>query len=167
MNPLRHADHRQRGLTLMEILLTIALLAIFGVFVMEFLTTSYLATEKDFSRIKCIGAAENILEMAGGLGISDEVSLDDEASLILTFRKIFSNSFDSPPMINVATWTLLPLDSPAHPDGVGSFLAQIATGPNQVSSFTLYVADANLANRIEVKTAFTRQVVEIDYGLQP
>lgn len=144
----------------MELLLSVALLAIFGVFALEYLSAAWLSSEKDISRIKCLTTSENILEMAGAMGIAEPDSLEE------TYVKIFSNSFDAPPAgFNVATWTLLASDSAVHPDGIGKFLAKIATAADQISSYSLFVGDANLANMIEIQSVYSTQSVTIDFGL--
>lgn len=149
-----------RGFTLMEVILSVGLMAIFGVFTLEFLTSSWLGTEKDLSRIKCITAAENIIEMSAALGIANPGdSLDN------TYRKIFSNDFIAPDAgLNVATWSLISKSSFVHPDQISNFMARIAQDPGSISTYTLYVGDANLANVIEVKTGYATQAVMIDYG---
>lgn len=148
----------------MEILLSVALLAIFAVFIMEFLTNMWLASEKDFSRIKCVVAAENILEMAGGLAIAKgSNSLED------TYKRILSNDFvsPSPPEIDVATWTLIDNRSIIHPDGVGNYMVRIATEANSVGTYSLFAGDVSLANVIEIKSAYSSQSMVIDFGLVP
>jgi prepilin-type N-terminal cleavage/methylation domain-containing protein len=151
--------HRH-GFTLMEVILTIGLLAIFGVFVLEFLTTAWLGTEKDFARIKCIAAAENIVEMAGAMGI---VNSDD--SLETTVAKILAASDFPAPALNVATWTPLVATAAVHPDRYSSFMARIATEPGNIGTFSLFVGDVGMANVIEIKTGYATQSVLIDYNL--
>lgn len=154
-----------RGFTLMEVILTIGLLAIFGVFTLEFLTSSWLGTEKDLSRIKCITAAENIIEMSAALGIANSGGDD---TLIDTYKKIFSNDFVSvpPPNIDVATWSLISRSSFVHPDRIGNYMAKIATETGGVSTYTLFVGDASLANVVEIKTGYATQAVMIDYNFE-
>jgi prepilin-type N-terminal cleavage/methylation domain-containing protein len=157
--------NKRSGVTLIEMLFTTALLAIFAVFVMEYLTTAWFASEKTFNRSKCIVAGENIIETVNALGIADQTSASDEEAMILAYRKVFSNEFDSPATIDVATWTTIKKDSFAHPDGYTAILSRIATETGQICSYTLYIADANLANQIEIKTSFTKDAISIDYGI--
>ncbi len=168
MKHLKQPQQQNRGLTLMELLLSIALMAIFGVFLMEFLTSSWLATEKDFSRIKCVTTANNILEMAGGMAIANSNNPPSGDDLETTYKRILGNDFSpTPPNIDVSTWTLIAKDSPLHPDRIGYFYAQIATYPGYNGSYTLFVGDALLANVIEIKTSYSSQPVAIDYGITP
>ncbi len=154
------------GFTLMEILLTIGLLAIFGVFVLEFLTTAWLGTEKDLSRIKCITAAENVIEMANALAIETEEDLEDTYKRLFTFDgKTAVDPLSAPPVINVATWTQLIKTSPIHPDGIGEFLAKIATSTLSAGTYTVIIGDQSLANVVEIQTAYATQPVLINYNL--
>ncbi len=154
-----------RGFTLMEILLSVALIAIFGVFVMEFLTTAWLASEKDFSRIKCTVAAENIIELAGALAIASPTN-----DLETTYKRILSNDFvsDPPPDDDVSTYTSIVKTSVIQPDRFGNFLAQIATEPHSATNlgtYTLSVGDSHLANVVEIQTGYATKPVEINYNL--
>lgn len=154
------------GFTLMEILLTIGLLAIFGVFVLEFLTTAWLGTEKDLSRIKCITAAENVIELANSIAIEKpDEDLEMTYRRLLAFDGITSvNPNLAPPLIDVSTWTQIIKTSPVHPDGVGEFLAKIATSTLAAGTYTVIIGDQSLANRVEIQTAYATQPVLINYG---
>lgn len=161
------------GFTLMEILLTIGLLAIFGVFVLEFLTTAWLGTEKDLSRIKCITAAENIIEMANALAIESGEDLEDTYKRLFKFDGKTNVVMPAPvPVVDLSTYTRLIPTSPIHPDGVGEFFAMIATySDDPICTYTVKVGDQFLANVVEIQTAYATQSVMIDYnfelGLKP
>lgn len=152
----------KHGITLMELLLSVSLLAIFGLFITEFLTTAWLSSEKNLSRAKCIIAAENMIELAGSMGI-----INTEESVTQTYARIIANQLDSaaPPLINVATWSQILPDSIIHPDMTGTYLAKIATDTTDTGSYTLYVGDAFLANVIEIHSFYATEPLTIDYNL--
>lgn len=145
----------------MELLLTVALLSVFGLFTLEYLTAAWVSAEKDNARNKCTVAALSIADMASGLAIA---YAGDSPSLELTYQRIFSKDFDSPELSDVSTWTPLLKDSSLHPDGVGNFLAKIATSTGSLGTYTLSVGDAYLANVVEIHCVYATSSVLIDYG---
>jgi hypothetical protein len=148
----------------MELLLTAVLLAIFGLFTLEYLTAAWVSSEKDNARSKSVITASSIADMAAALGIG---YAQDSPTLELTYQRIFSNDFDNPDTtIDVSTWTTILKDSVIHPDGIGNYLARVATSEGSIGTYSLFVGDAYLANVVEIHCAYSTSTVLIDYGTE-
>lgn len=156
---------KRHGATLIEMLLVAALLGILGLFVMEFLTTAWLSSEKDMSRTGCLIAGENLIEKAAALAIARPGDLGSVGNNVTNaYKMILGNNYINVPSMNVATWTQISAATQALPGEHGAFLARIATDTSVVGSYTLFVGDALLGNKISIQSYYASKTCLIDFN---
>lgn len=131
----------EKGFTMFEILVSIAILAVVGVFSMEFLVAAKTSSDREVVRVKCMTAAENILELSNAYGM-----VTTPNSLIDTYKTMFASEV-------VTEWCTIDSTAAFHADGFRQLRAKIEVDAaiGQVSSYTLHVEDVSTGIAVSLK----------------